>query len=129
VGDLHCPVQAGDNHDRGGNNLRVTFFGRPTNLHSVWNTRLINQAGFTVTSLTETVEKLGTNVGRGGTPVAWAEEAHDVARDVAYVVPADHVLDQAYLDSAIPALELQLLRGGVRLAALLNAIFDAAPLK
>jgi hypothetical protein len=124
VGDLHCPVHAGDNHDRGGNNTPVTFFGRPTNLHSVWDTRLIAQAGFTVTSLTEAVEKLGTRVKPGGTPVAWAEEAHDAARDVAYPIPADHVLGQAYLDAAMPALQLQLLRGGIRLAALLNAIFD-----
>ncbi len=124
VGDLHCPVHAGDNHDRGGNNTPVTFFGRPTNLHSVWDSRLIAQAGFTVTSLTETVEKSGTRVRPGGTPVTWAEEAHDVARDVAYPIPAGHVLGQAYVNAAMPALRLQLLRGGIRLAALLNAIFD-----
>jgi len=129
LGDLHCPVHAGDNHDRGGNDTPVTFFGRPTNLHSVWDSRLISQAGFTVTSLTEAVEKLGTRANQGGTPVAWAEEAHDVARDVACPIPANHVLGQAYLDAAMPALQLQLLRGGIRLAALLNAIFDATPLR
>jgi hypothetical protein len=78
-----------------------------------------------VTSLTDAVEKLGARVKPSGTPVTWAEEAHDVARDVAYPIPADHVLGQAYLDAAMPALQLQLLRGGIRLAALLNAIFDA----
>ena len=127
MGDLHCPVHAGDNHDRGGNDTPVTFFGRPTNLHSVWDSRLISQAGFTVTSLTEAEEKLGTNVTPGGTLVAWAEEARDVARDVTYPIPADHGLGQAYLDAAMPALQLQLLRGGIRLAALLNAIFDGTP--
>jgi hypothetical protein len=124
VADLHCPLHASDNADRGGNHVRVEFFGRPTNLHSVWDSRLIQQAGYTVTSLTEELEKSGLSVTAAGTPVAWAEEAHDVARDVAYRIPPDHVLGQAYLDAAMPALKLQLLRGGVRLAGLLNAIVD-----
>jgi hypothetical protein len=51
-------------------------------------------------------------------------QAHDVARNVAYRITDDHVLGQDYLDAAMPALEVQLLRGGVRLAALLNSIFD-----
>jgi hypothetical protein len=124
VGDVHCPAHAEDDHDRGGNGVRLTFFGQATNLHSVWDSRLIRQAGFNTTSLTEAVEKLKIDVKPGGTLVEWAEESHDVARDVAYKIPQDHVLDQDYLDAAMPALELQLLRGGVRLAGLLNDIFD-----
>jgi hypothetical protein len=44
----------------------------------------------------------------GGTLVAWAEEAHDVARDVASAIPLNHVLGEAYLNAVMPALELQL---------------------
>lgn len=124
VGDLHCPVHAVNNHDRGGNYLRVTLFGRPTNLHSVWDSGLITEGGFNVTSLTKAVEELGASVEPGGTPVDWAEEAHDVARDVAYAIPPNRALSYAYLNAAIPSLKVQLLRGGIRLAALLNEIFE-----
>ena len=123
VGDLHCPLHASDNNDRGGNRTLVTFFDRPTNLHSVWDAGLIRQAGYTVTSLTEAVERSAATVSAGGTPAAWAEETRDVARDVAYRVPEDRILGQAYLDASLPALRLQLLRGGVRLAKMLNDIY------
>ncbi len=126
VADLHCPLHASDNADRGGNRVGVEFFGRPTNLHAVWDSRLIQQAGYTVTRLTDELETSRLPVTTAGTPVAWAEESHDVARDVAYAIPPDHILGQAYLDAAMPALKLQLLCGGVRLAGLLNAIFDGS---
>lgn len=37
VGDLHQPLHVGDGTDRGGNDLKVKFFGKSTNLHSVWD--------------------------------------------------------------------------------------------
>src|SRR6476660_2268030 len=35
VGDIHQPLHAADNDDRGGNDVHVRFFGRRSNLHSV----------------------------------------------------------------------------------------------
>ena len=61
-----------------------------------------------------------------GTPVTWAEEAVRVAAEHAYRLPANHELGQAYLDENLPILKQQLFRGGVRLAALLNEIFESA---
>jgi hypothetical protein len=43
VGDLHQPLHAGDGTDKGGNDVRVTFMGRPTNLHAVWDSALIDE--------------------------------------------------------------------------------------
>jgi S1/P1 Nuclease len=37
IGDLHQPLHAGNGNDRGGNDIRVTFFREPTNLHAVWD--------------------------------------------------------------------------------------------
>ena len=46
VGDLHQPLHAIDNHDRGGNDVSVNALrgeeGRATNLHAAWDTGLIN---------------------------------------------------------------------------------------
>ena len=36
-GDLAQPLHTGNGTDRGGNDLKVTWFGKPTNLHSVWD--------------------------------------------------------------------------------------------
>ena len=37
VGDLHQPLHVGKCCDRGGNDVKVTWFGKPTNLHAVWD--------------------------------------------------------------------------------------------
>jgi hypothetical protein len=47
VGDAHQPLHAIDNHDRGGNEIRVRLTGSPEprqNLHHVWDTDLVNHA-------------------------------------------------------------------------------------
>jgi hypothetical protein len=123
VGDLHCPVHSGDNADRGGNDTPVVFFDRLTQVHSVWDSGAINRIAPTVTEWDELLEKSTLTVSAEGTPIQWAEEAHDLARDVAYRLPADKVLGQDYVDLARPVVELQLLRAGVRLAKMLNDIF------
>jgi S1/P1 Nuclease len=39
----HQPLHCADDHDRGGNDVHVTFFGENANLHSVWDTLLIER--------------------------------------------------------------------------------------
>jgi hypothetical protein len=61
-----------------------------------------------------------------GTPVAWAEESVRVAAEHAYRLPADHDVGRAYVEANLPVVQQQLWRVGVRLAGLLNAIFERA---
>jgi nuclease S1 len=124
VGDLHQPLHSSNNNDQGGVDTWVTFFGEATSLHSLWNGGMFEAADETAASLTEECERLTTVVQPGGSPIAWAEEARDVAATAVYRMPADRVLSSDYLEASLPVLRLQLLRGGVRLAALLNEIFD-----
>src|SRR5947207_2280907 len=37
IGDLHQPLHCADNHDQGGNEVKVLNFGKRTNLHSIWD--------------------------------------------------------------------------------------------
>lgn len=38
VGDVHQPLHAEDNHhDKGGNNIHITYYDNPTNLHAIWD--------------------------------------------------------------------------------------------
>jgi hypothetical protein len=118
VADLHQPLHCIDDHDRGGNAVQVTLFGQPTNLHAVWDSGLIGHTGLTVA---EYVARLETaDVDASGTPILWAEEAHRAAIDHAYAMPVDHHLDQSYYDANRPVIDVQLARGGTRLARLLN---------
>lgn len=44
VGDMHCPMHAGRLSDVGGNRTKVKWFGRQTNLHSVWDSKIVESA-------------------------------------------------------------------------------------
>ena len=41
VGDVHQPLHAGYGSDRGGNDIRVRWFGESTDLHTVWDEHLV----------------------------------------------------------------------------------------
>ena len=56
--------------------------------------------------------------------MAWATESHEFAVSNAYAIPKDGRLGQDYFDKNIPVIERRLSMAGVRLAALLNVIFD-----
>src|SRR3954453_9462468 len=52
IGDLHQPLHASDDHDRGGNDKRVSAAGfKAGNLHHFWDTEFVNQLGPNVNSI------------------------------------------------------------------------------
>ena len=57
-------------------------------------------------------------------PVDWATESYQLAISNAYDVPKDGRLGQDYFDKNIPVVNDRLSIAGVRLALLLNVIFD-----
>ena len=130
IGDLHQPLHSGERADKGGNDVKLTFNGRQTNLHSVWDSGLLIATGESEDALVAMINaRLGS---RGdiatitrGSIIDWAMESHDVARDVVYhFLPPSLVLDSSYLSAVRPVLEDRLLRGGARLAVVLNRALD-----
>lgn len=41
VGDMHQPLHMGHRSDRGGNQVQITSFNRNTNLHSYWDSEIV----------------------------------------------------------------------------------------
>ena len=139
VGDLHQPLHTFDNRDRGGNDVRVAALrgdeGRPTNLHAVWDTALINLSPESEAARAERLliawaprtAIVDLDV------VKWIESNREISRDVAYRYagfaptgpPLEPVtLDEAYRKAAIEVIDRQLQLGGARLAGLLNSLLD-----
>ena len=121
VGDLHQPFHC---IDRNGNNVRVTFDKRPTNLHKVWDMDIIEKANLTAEAYAQQIDnnegaQKSYNIARG-TLVDWALESHSLAR-TAYVDHGD--LGDTYYRDHKEVVERQLYRAGVRLANILNDIF------
>jgi nuclease S1 len=148
VGDIHQPLHAADNGDRGGNDVRVRLSGqrsgRSLTLHRVWDDQLVRLALHVrtarrpprdIATLAHAAEHLLRSRGEG-TPRSWALDANRLARTVAYRYPhfacgrVPHrviVLDGAHQRRAETVVRAQLLLAGARLAELLNRIFAAAP--
>ena len=138
VGDLHMPLHAGDRGDRGGNQVRVAYGlieGR-ANLHSIWD-GWIAERGITQPPggpdalLAEIVDRPAA---AAGSVEDWSREGWQVSRDVVYASalggdpcgpkPEGRIrFDEAKVRSLLPAVRLQIARGGLRLARLLDEAF------
>jgi hypothetical protein len=128
LGDLHNPLHVVDRDDRGGNNVVVTWHGRTTNLHAVWDASLLSAAGLDEDRWLGRLRKVGKRldrkeVERGGIP-EWAAESQALARQFVYALPAPPELAEGYGVENLPRAEDRLARAGIRLAALLNRILS-----
>lgn len=125
IGDLHQPLHAGGGTDRGGNEFKVTWFGKPTNLHSVWDSALIEQrslsyseyAGWLARSMTpEEIISWSTP-----NPGDWTSESIALRKTI---YPQDPDLSWIYAYQHRRNIDLRLKQAGVRIAAYLNLVFD-----
>jgi hypothetical protein len=126
VGDLHQPLHNGRPGDRGGNDVKVKWFGRDTNLHAVWDSALIEETGY---SFTEYAERLERHTSASdviawwnANPKDWIRESVQL-RERIYPAAGETELGYKYIYDHTPTMELRLKQAGIRLAAYLNAAF------
>ena len=131
VGDLHCPMHAGRLSDRGGNDLKVKWFGQKTSLHSVFDSKMIDSArrwGYQewADQLDRKDKKYKKAVMLGTYEDWFLVTVQNAARIYDYVERLDkHTpnLSYQFVYDFSPMLEESLLLGGYRLAYVLNSIF------
>jgi nuclease S1 len=129
VGDMHQPFHTGFGHlpngdpDLGGNLVFLTFNGRDTNLHSLWDSGIIEKQG---QSDAQWVTRLMSTTLNGRDPVTlaagsttdWLNESHEVA--VEFHTTNKPFDETTYPAAALPVIEERLLRAGLRLARLIE---------
>lgn len=130
IGDLHQPLHAGNGTDRGGNDRLVRWYGQATNLHSVWDTQMIQSENL---SYTEYALRLDRQISAQDTldwwevePSVWINESTAI-RDTIYPSEASEdvvSLSWGYKYRHLPTAERRLKQGGVRLAAYLDWVFE-----
>lgn len=127
VGDMHCPMHAGHKSDRGGNGTQVKFFGKSKNLHSVWDSDIVESSHkWSYTEWQKQIDRLNPKQCRAivqGTPNSWIEECVAIADDVYRNSTTGANLSYDYVAQYAPVVEQQLLKGGLRLAALLEEVY------
>lgn len=145
VGDIHQPLHAEDNLDRGGNSIGMVFNGKAnTNLHAVWDGGMIEQTyGWTLgpnysfdhVAVKKAADDLNAAISadqrRSWMPrqellandiVQWANESHTLAEAAYLSLPTARSdgWDTRYQALFWPVVRLQLEKASVRLAAVLN---------
>ena len=127
VADLHQPMHAGFEDDRGGNNVNVVFNDEQMNLHYFWDTAIIKQQAGNWQYL---VGQLGAfppiQAGSNWSPglvVAWTNESHELAKKKAY--PSAKKINEAFSLQSWELTQKQIRLSASRLALILNAKFQS----
>ena len=133
VGDLHQPLHAGERNDKGGNDVAAAYGDyspRRFNLHSIWDGTLAERAITTGPSLVRRYPAAERARIAAGDVVDWSRESWRVAHDVVYAsalggdpcapAPAKVTLSNDTIAKLVPTARLEVERGGLRLAKLLD---------
>ncbi|MFD0994235.1 S1/P1 nuclease [Tenacibaculum geojense] len=126
VGDLHQPMHIGRREDKGGNTIQVQWFKQGTNLHSVWDTKMIEEWNMSYLELANNTKQLSKEeikAIQSGTVIDWVKDTHAITKKVYNSVEIGENLKYRYSYDYFPVVRQQLQKGGIRLAKILNEIF------
>ena len=148
AGDIHQPMHAGHAGDFGGNSIKLRYQFKNTNLHSLWDSVVLEAELLSFSDRAHFLTSTITNAQRQGwyetDPYIWLMENFELAedspvsdpltlRELYYQLP-DHFCPEGddglpncryqFAYFAEPMINGRMAKGGIRLADLLNDIFD-----
>lgn len=126
VGDIHQPMHAGRPEDLGGNRVQLHWFFEPSNLHRVWDEDLINYQQLSYTEYTQSLDfttKRERKALQASGADQWLHESYLIAEELYKGAKKGDKLRYDYNFKHVGTLNDRLLKGGVRLAGLLNELF------
>ena len=127
IGDIHQPLHVSKNGTTGGNDVKVEWFGNPSNLHRVWDEQLVEFQGLSYTEYVTAINhtnKLQRNNWQKQEMAQWLFESYNISNALHNEIKQpNQKLTYQYNFVHLQTLNDQLLKGGVRLAGLLNQIF------
>jgi hypothetical protein len=124
VGDIHQPLHVGKPGDRGGNDVKVKWAGRDSNLHRVWDSDMIEDMQLSYTELVAFIgvpDAATVKNWQNSNARQWAQESMSLRPQVYNI--GNGSLGYRYSYNNIAAVKLRILQAGVRIAGLLNEIY------
>lgn len=126
IGDIHQPLHVGNGEDRGGNDVKLDYFWKSSNLHRVWDTGMIDGQKYSYTEYAEWIDQPTDEQLEAWSSLNvldWAKESKRF-RDQCYnTVPENKKLSYRYDYENMELLNQRLLQAGIRLANVLNTIY------
>lgn len=130
VGDIHQPCHVGKQDDKGGNLYYLKWFGKKSNLHRIWDTEMISNNGMSYTELSQNLinlysGKLDKQEIIMSKPIIWLNESQNELKEIYNHLGTETSLGYSYQYKNFPLVEKKLYYAGIRLAFILNDIFDS----
>lgn len=125
VGDVHQPLHVGNGTDRGGNDVKLQWFGTNTNLHSVWDSRMIDAKQLSYYEFADWINHPSKQEIKSWQTTSIRDWAHESMsyRDQVYAFPENGRLSYRYSYDNFNVVKHRILQAGVRLAGVINDIY------
>jgi hypothetical protein len=129
VGDMHQPMHVSHAEDKGGNTIELSFEGEDTNLHALWDSKLLDHEGLSYDKLADKFDHATPQQiakWQSDPVIIWAWESYQISEILYGEVNTDGStkLSKDYYDAHIPVVQSRIEKAGIRLAGVLNEIFD-----
>ena len=126
LGDSHQPMHVGRAEDLGGNKITVEWFGKRTNIHSVWDSSLVDFEKYSYTEYCDVLDIKSKEENKKLIEkeyIDWVFETYQLSNNIYNEVQLNDKLGYKYHYLNKENVENQLLKGGLRLAKVLNEIY------
>lgn len=126
IGDAHQPMHMGRPQDLGGNEISVKWFGQPTNIHAVWDSKLVDFEKYSYTEYAEVLDVLTKKEKKSvqqGELKHWLFDSHILANEIYADAASREDLRYEYHYKYKKMVEDQMMKAGLRLAKVLNVIY------
>jgi hypothetical protein len=132
VGDAHQPMHISRAEDKGGNTIQVRFDNAGTNLHSLWDSKLIDHEGLSEEQIAKQYDwanETQIKKWQADSPIEWLWESYQISTELYADIKAGQTIDEAYYKKYIQTIHLRIDQAGVRLAGELNKLFNDTKVK
>jgi hypothetical protein len=128
VGDLHQPMHISRAEDKGGNTIQLNYEEKGTNLHSLWDTKLLEKQGLDYEQLASKYDNVPAKQikqWQNDSMMKWMWESYQISSELYAEVDAmsTRKIGDAYYQKHLPQIEVRIQQAGMRLAGVLNAIY------
>ncbi len=126
IGDLHQPLHVGNGTDRGGNDVNIQWFKHSSNLHRVWDTEMIKSREHNGVELADfSINQLNDDIIKQWQSTTWLDWAYESSELLDQVYDFEgNQLGYEYAFNNFQTVKLRIAQAGVRLAGLINDIYD-----
>lgn len=132
VGDAHQPMHVSRKEDKGGNTIQLRFDNKGTNLHSLWDSKLIDKEGLSQEDIVKTYDTAtpaDVKKWQSDSPIEWLWESYQITTELYANTKPGQSIDDVYYQKYIPVVRKRIDQAGIRLAGELNRLLTGQKVK